>query len=181
MALDGLLEAVDALHAGRKAVVISDDRPCRGCGMEEEEVEGHLSSQGERRGRRSKKDGKEYWHADLPTPKLGAARIARWRSPTPGPAIPDGSEAPGKRQRGAEWVAAMPKALATTCYSPFRDLSRLRLPSNDSLDSGCFSTRHSTAAVQQPRPRSAYPGPSEENPAGFPAANGRGVPDGNPD
>jgi hypothetical protein len=30
MALDGLLEAVDALHAGRKALAISGSRPCRG-------------------------------------------------------------------------------------------------------------------------------------------------------
>jgi hypothetical protein len=31
--LDGLLEAVDALHAGRNAVGIAGGRPGRGCGM----------------------------------------------------------------------------------------------------------------------------------------------------
>ena len=40
MALDGLLKAVDALHAGRKAVVMSGEGPYSQCGMEMEvEVE----------------------------------------------------------------------------------------------------------------------------------------------
>jgi hypothetical protein len=33
MALDGLLEAVDALHAGRNTVDIAGGRAYRGCGM----------------------------------------------------------------------------------------------------------------------------------------------------
>jgi hypothetical protein len=48
MALDGLLEAADALHAGRKAVVISGQRPRRGCGIAVEE-EGVFLSRAEQR------------------------------------------------------------------------------------------------------------------------------------
>ena len=48
VALDSLLKAVDALHAGRKAVVISGEGPYSRCGMEVESGENDLMSEGKR-------------------------------------------------------------------------------------------------------------------------------------